>query len=281
MKATELRDEQVMSRETTEMSETTSAGARVELDSVSMYYGERKITNSISLDVEPGQVVSIVGPSGCGKTTLLRAVAGLNTPGEGQVRVDGSVVDGKTSPGVSMVFQHFALFPWKTVVANIAYAQTIAGVPRKQAFDRAHELIQLVGLSGFENAYPHQLSGGMQQRTGLARALAIEPRVLLMDEPFGALDAQTKEVLQFELLDLWSRSQVTTLFVTHSIDEAVLFGDKIAVLRGKPSNVVELIEVDLPSRTGRESTRSPEFVALRDHVWELVMASDVPAGAAA
>jgi len=249
-------------------------GAVVELEDVSMSYGSRQVTDGISLRISPGEVVSIVGPSGCGKTTLLRAVAGLNRPSEGKVVVDGTPVDGAAPPGVGMVFQHFGLFPWKTVESNVAYAQIVAGVPKKQAHRRARELVQLVGLTGFENAYPHQLSGGMQQRTGLARALAVEPRVLLMDEPFGALDAQTREVLQFELLDLWSRSVVTTLFVTHSIDEAVLFGDKIVVLRGKPSRIVELIEVDLPGARDREAMRSPEFIRLRDRVWDLVMSPE-------
>jgi NitT/TauT family transport system ATP-binding protein len=239
-----------------------------------MYYGSRRVTDSVSLQIRQGEVLSIVGPSGCGKTTLLRAVAGLNAVSNGQIIVNGAEVNNTAPEGVAMVFQHFGLFPWKTVESNIAYALTVSGVDKKTAHSRACELIATVGLAGFENAYPHQLSGGMQQRTGLARALATNPQVLLMDEPFGALDAQTREVLQFELLELWSKSLVTTLFVTHSIDEAVLFGDRVAVLKGRPSRIVELIDVDLPADRDRAILISPEFIALRERVWTLVMAPD-------
>ncbi|WP_157509536.1 ABC transporter ATP-binding protein [Glaciibacter superstes] len=259
------------------MNQPVQGGAVVELSEVSMYYGSRKVTDAINLELRRGEVLSIVGPSGCGKTTLLRAVAGLNRPGSGEIRVDGVPVAGAAPEGVSMVFQHFGLFPWKTVEANIAYPLVVRGVRKKDAVEQTRRLVEMVGLSGFENSYPHQLSGGMQQRTGLARALAVNPRVLLMDEPFGALDAQTREVLQFELLDLWATSAVTTLFVTHSIEEAVLFGDRIAVLRGQPSSVVELIDVNLPKPRERSVMATPEFARLREHVWNLVMSNEVPA----
>ncbi|MEU0526440.1 ABC transporter ATP-binding protein [Streptomyces niveus] len=246
------------------------AGATVRLDGLTMRFGERTVSKDINLTIGAGEVLSIVGPSGCGKTTLLRAVAGLIPPAEGAVRIDGHVVDG-TPDGVAMVFQHFGLFPWKTVESNVAYALRVRGTGKKEALDRARELITLVGLTGFEKSYPHQLSGGMQQRTGLARALAVRPRLLLMDEPFGALDAQTREVLQFELLRIWQDHPVTMLFVTHSIDEAVLFGSRIAVLGGRPSGVAELIDVTLPRHRDRSVTAMPEFLAIRERVWSLIM----------
>ncbi len=249
----------------------TSAGAIVELDAVTMRFGQHTVTEPISLRIGAGEVVCIVGPSGCGKTTLLRAIAGLMRPSNGSVQIDGH--DAANAPdGVAMVFQHFGLFPWKSVQANVAYPLRLRGVPKQAASQRAGELIALMGLGGFEHSYPHQLSGGMQQRTGLARALAADPRVLLMDEPFGALDAQTREVLQFELLRTWREQPVTTVFVTHSIDEAVLFGDRVVVLNGCPSAVVEVIDVKLPNRHDRDVLRSAQFIDLREHVWSLVMA---------
>lgn len=246
------------------------SGATVLLDGLTMRFGERTVSQDINLTIGAGEVLSIVGPSGCGKTTLLRAVAGLIPPAEGTVRIDGRAVDG-TPDGVAMVFQHFGLFPWKTVESNVAYALRVRGTGKREALDRARELITLVGLSGFEKSYPHQLSGGMQQRTGLARALAVRPRLLLMDEPFGALDAQTREVLQFELLRIWQDHPVTMLFVTHSIDEAVLFGNRIAVLGGRPSGVAELIDVPLAPDRDRSVLATPEFLAIRERVWSLVM----------
>ena len=166
-----------------------------------------------------------------------------------------------------MVFQHFGLFPWKTVAQNVAYGLRLAGTSADQLRERVPRFIRLVGLTGFESAYPYQLSGGMQQRCGLARALALEPSVLLMDEPFASVDAQTREILQFELLRLWQMRPTTMLFVTHSIEEAVLMGDRIAVLKGRPSSVAEVIEVGIPRPRGREALASPRFVEVREHVW--------------
>ncbi|WP_081898662.1 ABC transporter ATP-binding protein [Herbidospora cretacea] len=248
-------------------------GAAVTIDDVTMRFGDRVAASNIRVDVAPGEIVSVVGPSGCGKTTLLRAVAGLLTPSEGSVQVDGETVDG-TPEGVGMVFQHFGLFPWKTVEANVAYPLRLRGLPKEEIAARTRELVAMVGLSGFEKSYPHQLSGGMQQRTGLARALAVRPRVLLMDEPFGALDAQTAEVLRFELLRMWEEHPITMLFVTHSIDEAVLFGDRVVVLKGRPGRVHEVIDVALPHPRDRAVARSEQFAALRERVWSLVMSPD-------
>ena len=179
--------------------------------------------------------------------------------------------------GVAMVFQHFGLFPWKTVAQNVAYGLKLAGQRADAIAAKVAECVKLVGLSGFEHYYPYQISGGMQQRCGLARALAVEPRVLLMDEPFGAVDAQTREILQFELLKIWEMRPTTMVFVTHSIDEAVLMGDRIVVLKGRPSTVHEVVEVDLPRPRDRATLTLPRFAQLREHVWSTLMAEALKA----
>jgi NitT/TauT family transport system ATP-binding protein len=174
--------------------------------------------------------------------------------------------------GMAMVFQHFGLFPWKTVAENVGYGLKMAGVPAAEIAERVPRFIQLVGLTGFENAYPWQMSGGMQQRCGLARALAVEPSVLLMDEPFAAVDAQTREILQFELLRIWETRPTSMIFVTHSIEEAVLMGDRVFVLKGRPSNIQKIVEVDLPRPRTRDTLRAARFAELREEVWSTLMA---------
>jgi NitT/TauT family transport system ATP-binding protein len=186
------------------------------------------------------------------------------------VTIEGERVDGPL-PGVAMVFQHFGLFPWKTVYANVAYGLKLAGASKDVIAEQVPRFIKLVGLAGFEHAYPYQLSGGMQQRCGLARALAIEPRVLLMDEPFAAVDAQTREILQFELLRIWQMRPTTMVFVTHSIEEAVLLGHRVIVLKGRPSSIHETIEIDLPHPRTRATLREPRFGELRERVWGTLM----------
>jgi NitT/TauT family transport system ATP-binding protein len=171
-----------------------------------------------------------------------------------------------------MVFQHFGLFPWKTVHQNVAYGLKLAGASRDEIAAKVPQFIKLVGLDGFEHYYPYQISGGMQQRCGLARALAVEPRVLLMDEPFGAVDAQTREILQFEMLRIWEARPTTMVFVTHAIEEAVLMGDRVLVLKGRPSTVHEIVEVDLPRPRDRSTLAHPRFAELREHVWSTLMA---------
>ncbi len=173
--------------------------------------------------------------------------------------------------GVAMVFQHFGLFPWKTVYENVAYGLRMAGSPKADIERKVPDFIGLVGLTGFEKAYPYQMSGGMQQRCGLARALAIEPNVLLMDEPFAAVDAQTREILQFELLRIWEERPTAMVFVTHSIEEAVLMGDRVIVLKGRPSSIHETITIDLPQPRTRETLREPRFAELREQVWSNLM----------
>ena len=243
---------------------------RIRVNGLGKHYGSLEIFRNVNLEVGAAEIVAIVGPSGCGKTTLLRCIDGLIAPSAGSIAIEGERVD-QPLAGVAMVFQHFGLFPWKTVFANVAYGLRLAGVPRPQIAEKVPYFIKLVGLAGFEHAYPYQLSGGMQQRCGLARALAIEPRVLLMDEPFAAVDAQTREILQFELLRIWEMRPTTMVFVTHSIEEAVLMGHRVVVLKGRPSSVFEQIEVDLPHPRRRATLALPRFAALREHVWATLM----------
>lgn len=223
----------------------------------------------VSFDVQSGEFVSVVGPSGCGKTTLLNVVDGLIKATQGTIVLDGRVV---TDPGTdrSMVFQEAALLPWRTVLKNVTYGLECQRVPKREAEATAHKLIELVGLKGFADAYPHELSGGMQQRVNLARALAVDPSVLLMDEPFAALDAQTREFMQAELLRIWNRTRKTVLFVTHQIDEAVYLSDRVVVLSQRPSKVREIITVDIPRPRNLSVKRSPEFLAYVDRVWSLI-----------
>lgn len=246
------------------MSHSTSV--RLVIESASLRYGELDVLSNISLNVGTSEIVSIVGPSGCGKTTLLRCVGGLNQLNRGEIRIDGQRVE-KPLPIVSMVFQHFGLFPWKNLWSNIAYGLKLRRTPKDEIERRVADAIELVGLKGFETAYPHQLSGGMQQRAGLARALVMEPKLLLMDEPFSAIDAQTREQLQFELLRIWDRRPTAMMFVTHAIDEAVLMGDRVVVLAGRPAHVRAVRTIDLPRPRERSIVASPEFINLREQVW--------------
>jgi NitT/TauT family transport system ATP-binding protein len=240
--------------------------ARIRIRNVSKRYGTLEVFRNVDLDVGDCEIVAIVGPSGCGKTTLLRCIDGLMPVDAGAIEVNGEHI---TQPiaGVAMVFQHFGLFPWKTVYANVAYGLKMAGASRTEIAERVPYFIALVGLKGFEQAYPYQMSGGMQQRCGLARALAVEPSVLLMDEPFAAVDAQTREILQFELLRIWEQRPTSMVFVTHSIEEAVLMGDRVIVLKGRPSSIHEDIAIDLPRPRSRETLGEPRFAELRERVW--------------
>jgi NitT/TauT family transport system ATP-binding protein len=225
--------------------------------------------HQLSLAVRHQEILCIVGPSGCGKTTLLRCIAGLTDTSDGTLLVNGSPV---TSPpeGVAMVFQHFGLLPWKTVYDNAAFGLAMAGKPAAFIKDRVAHYLDLVGLNGFEKHYPYQLSGGMQQRVGLVRALATNPSILLMDEPFAALDAQTREILQEELLHLMERPEErkTMVFITHSIDEAILLGDRVAVMTARPGRLKEMIEMPFDRPRDVERVRAdPRFTELRAHIW--------------
>jgi NitT/TauT family transport system ATP-binding protein len=233
-------------------------------------YGPLEVFRGIDFEVGEREIVAIVGPSGCGKTTLLRCVDGLLPVDEGEITVAGQRVL-EPIASMAMVFQHFGLFPWKTVYDNVAYGLRMARASRADIARKVPYFINLVGLAGFEKAYPYQMSGGMQQRCGLARALAIEPGVLMMDEPFAAVDAQTREILQFELLRIWEQRPTTMVFVTHSIEEAVLMGDRVFVLKGRPSSIQETITIDLPRPRTRETLREPRFAELRERVWNTLM----------
>jgi NitT/TauT family transport system ATP-binding protein len=201
--------------------------------------------SNISLDVAEGEFVSILGPSGCGKSTLLYIVGGFVNPSEGAVRVKGATVTGP-GPDRGPVFQEFALFPWKTVLGNVMYGLVEQGAPKKIAEDRARRLLEMVHLKGYENFYPKELSGGMKQRVAIARTLAYGPSILLMDEPFGALDAHTRTGMQHELLEIWERDRKTVLFVTHSVEEAVFLSDRVVVLTRAPGRMKEIVKVELP-----------------------------------
>ncbi len=247
------------------------AQPRIAMSDAGKCYGALQVFRGINLEVGEREVVAIIGPSGCGKTTLLRCIDGLIPLSAGEVLIEGNRVAGPRE-GVAMVFQHFGLFPWKTMFQNVAYGLRLAGASHAQIAEKVPKFVELVGLSGFEHYYPYQISGGMQQRCGLARALSVEPRVLLMDEPFGAVDAQTREILQFELLRIWEMRPTTMVFVTHSIDEAVLMGDRVVVLKGRPAGVHEIVEVDLPRPRDRATLLQPRFAELREHVWGTLMA---------
>ena len=249
--------------------------ARLVVENACLRYGQLDVLADLSLSVGSTEIVSIVGPSGCGKTTLLRCVGGLNRLNGGEIRIDGQRVE-KPLPVVSMVFQHFGLFPWRNLWNNIAYGLLLKKTPKDEIERRVRAAIEMVGLKGFETSYPHQLSGGMQQRAGLARALVMEPKLLLMDEPFSAIDAQTREQLQFELLRIWDRRPTAMMFVTHSIDEAVLMGDRVVVLAGRPAHVRAVRKVELLRPRERSVVASPEFINLRERVWHDLF--DMPAG---
>jgi NitT/TauT family transport system ATP-binding protein len=219
------------------------------------------------LEVTRGEFVSIVGPSGCGKSTFLSIVLGLVRPDAGELRLNGKII---TGPGQerAMVFQEFGLLPWRTVQANVELGLELKGVPAAERANRAGELIKLVGLDGFERHYPHELSGGMKQRVGLARALATEPEVLLMDEPFAALDAQTRDLMQSELLQIWERTRKTVLFVTHSIEEAAYLSDRVIVMTARPGRTKSVLPIDLPRPRDYEMRLTPEFNGIKSTIWE-------------
>jgi NitT/TauT family transport system ATP-binding protein len=236
---------------------------------LSKWFGALEALRSLNIEIERGGFVSVVGPSGCGKTTFLRIVAGLEPATSGEVQLDGRTVK---APGGDrgFVFQQDSLLPWRTVLANARIGPEVAGRTSAEERKRTLDLLKLVGLEGFEDYYPRQLSGGMRQRVNLARALAIDPEVLLMDEPFSSLDAQTREIMQTELMRIWEQGRKTVLFVTHQIDEAVFLSDRVLVFARRPGRLQESVEINLPRPRALASKRTPEFVAYVDHIWRLI-----------
>lgn len=260
---------------TTTPTSPTSVGLTLVADGVGKTFtssrrGSVTAIQSIDIAAQPGEFLSIVGPSGCGKSTFLYIVGGFVPATSGQVRIDDKPI---TGPGLQrgIVFQEFALFPWKTVLGNVVFGLRQAGVPRSERKAKAREFLDLVNLDDIETLYPKELSGGMKQRVAIARTLATDPDILLMDEPFGALDAQTRATLQTELLDIWERTDKTVLFVTHSVEEAIYLSDRVVVLSQRPSTVKEIIDIDLPRPRRREAMLAhPDYPVLHRRIWALL-----------
>jgi NitT/TauT family transport system ATP-binding protein len=224
----------------------------------------------ITLDVRPGEFLALVGPSGCGKSTLLDLLGGLTAPTSGRILLDGRPIEGPARDR-GIVFQQYALFPWRTAAQNVEFGLDIAGLKAKQRREIARHYLDLVGLAAFAERYPHELSGGMKQRVAIARSLAYDPEVLLMDEPFAALDAQTRETLQGELLRIWRATGKTIIFITHGIDEAVVLGQRLAVMTSRPGRIKHVVEIPEALRNETEDVRSlPEFGPVRHEVWSLL-----------
>ncbi len=223
----------------------------------------------VTLTVEPGQFCAVVGPTGCGKSTTLAQVSGLERPSAGSVSVGGRIVDGITD-GVSYMFQADSLFPWKTVLSNVMVGPVLTGTPKKEATALALDWLRRVGLAGFEDRFPHQLSGGMRKRVAMAAALINRPRILLMDEPFGALDVQTKAIMQTELLTLWEELRPSVLFITHDLDEAVALADRVVIMTSSPGTVKDVFEIDLPRPRGdvQQIRHEGRFLELQGRIWE-------------
>ena len=231
---------------------------------------ELVVLDSIDLEIPAGEFLVVVGPSGCGKSTMLDLLGGLTRPSSGRILLDGQPVAG---PGLDrgIVFQQYALLPWRTAQGNVEFGLEATGVPRRQRATRAREYLALVGLEGFEDRHPHELSGGMRQRVAIARSLAYDPDVLLMDEPFAALDAQTRESLQDELLRIWEHTGKTVVFITHGIDEAVYLGQRVAVMTSRPGHLKQVVPIELGTRDeGLDLRSSPQFARHRHQIWSLL-----------
>jgi NitT/TauT family transport system ATP-binding protein len=253
--------------------ERNIAGGSIRVENVSIVFGEGEASfiavDRVSTEIRAGEFVCILGPSGCGKSTLLNAIAGLETASSGHIEVDGATVTG-TSADRGMVFQQPALFPWKTVKKNVAYGPRMSGQSDADAERTADRLLEMVGLSAFADKRPQTLSGGMQQRVAIARALANTPRILLMDEPFGALDAQTRAMMQENLLQLWHELGITVVFVTHDIDEAIFLADRVLVMSAGPGRFVREIDVDIPRPRTPEIAIDPRFVEVKRQSLEII-----------
>jgi len=225
---------------------------------------EMEALRDVNLSIDEGDFVCFIGPSGCGKTTLLRIIAGLERPSSGEVYLEGMPII-KPGPERGMVFQEYSLFPWRTVLDNVAFGLELKGLSKAERYERSRPFIKMVGLETFENRYPHELSGGMKQRVAISRALVNDPKALLMDEPFGALDAQTRNIMQSELLKIWETDRKTVIFVTHSVDEAIYLADKIVIMSARPGRIKDIIDIKLPRPRKRTSQ---EVNWIRDRILE-------------
>lgn len=256
-----------------ETAPASSAKGAIAFDKVSIAFGEGKsfyqAVDTTSLSIEAGEFVCILGPSGCGKSTLLNSVAGYVKPSQGHVLVDGVAVD-KPGPDRGMVFQQYSLLPWKTVYQNVIFGPLMSGATRKEAGEIANTLLGMVGLLKFAKRYPAELSGGMQQRVGIARALANYPKVLLMDEPFGALDAQTRLTMQESLLEIWKNFGITVVFVTHDVDEAVFLADRVVIMSAAPGRIVQDLSIDLPRPRTIDMSTDSRYIQARKHCLDII-----------
>ena len=231
--------------------------------------GEMVALNGVDMDIHENEFICVVGPSGCGKSTLLNIIGGLETPTEGKVLVDGAEVTGP-GPDRGIVFQQYALFPWLTVEKNVQFGLKLQGKSKEEAEELAHKYLKMVDLEGFAKAYSKELSGGMKQRVAIAGAYAVNAKVLLMDEPFGALDAQTRTQLQQELLNTWEKEQKTCFFITHDVEEAIILAQRVVIMCARPGRVKEIVDIDIPYPRDQETKMSPRFLELKNHIWSQV-----------
>lgn len=248
-------------------------GLKLKIDNVRKVFstrnGEMVALNGVNLDIYENEFICVVGPSGCGKSTLLNIIAGLTDATSGTVYCNGKAVSG-TGTDRGVVFQQYALFPWLTVKKNVMFALEMKGVKGKQAQDLAMQYLAKVDLEKFADHYPKELSGGMKQRVGIARAYAADPEVLLMDEPFGALDAQTRTQLQSELLETWERDQKTCFFITHDVDEAIILAQRVIIMSARPGRIKDIVDIDIPYPRTQETKMTPRFLELKNHIWSQV-----------
>lgn len=246
---------------------------KVHIENVKKTYEERSgevvALNGVNLDIMENEFITVVGPSGCGKSTILNIIAGLLEPTSGKVICNGVEVHG-TGPDRGVVFQQYALFPWLTVKKNVLFPLQMKGIKGKEADEIAMKYIKMVDLEKFCDHYPKELSGGMKQRVAIARAYAANPEVLLMDEPFGALDAQTRTQLQQELLDTWEKERKTCFFITHDVDEALILGQRVVIMSARPGRIKDIVDVDIPYPRDQETKMSPRFLELKNQIWSQV-----------
>ena len=250
-----------------------SAAVKVKIDNVVKKFngrgGEMIALNGVNLDIHENEFITVVGPSGCGKSTILNIIAGLLEPTSGNVYVDGKKVEGP-GPERGVVFQQYALFPWLTVRNNVKFALDMRGIKGAEADAIVDKYLKMVDLEKFSNHYPKELSGGMKQRVAIARAYAVNPKVLLMDEPFGALDAQTRTQLQSELLETWEKEQKTCFFITHDVEEAIILAQRVIIMYARPGRVKEIVDIDIPYPRTQETKMTPRFLELKNHIWSQV-----------